>query len=97
MPLDLRLTDLGPETHFVFVRDIFVIFNVYISFISFHLEVGMMRFMWFVVFVLMGGVPVNAQVGTVVPDFSLEDLEGTTHMPTQYRGKVLVLFFFGHN
>ena len=57
----------------------------------------MMRFVWFWLIVLMGTVPVHAQVGNVAPSFSLQDLEGATHMTEQYRGKVLVLFFFGHN
>jgi peroxiredoxin len=54
-----------------------------------------MRFIWFMVFLLVGFAPANAQVGSAVPMFSLMDSEGTTHMPEQYRGKVLVLFLFG--
>lgn len=57
----------------------------------------MMRFVWLFVFVLAGFTPVHAQVGSAAPTFSLQDTEGTTHTPEQYRDKVLVLFFFGHN
>lgn len=57
----------------------------------------MMRFVWLLLFVLIGIPSVHAQVGSVAPAFSLQDLQGTTHMPEQYRGKVLVLFFFGYN
>lgn len=57
----------------------------------------MMRFIWFFVFVLVIVVPVRAQVGSAAPKFSLQDIEGTTHTPDHYQGKVLVLFLFGHN
>ena len=48
-------------------------------------------------FLFMSFAPVQAQVGSAAPKFSLQDLEGTTHTPEQYQGKVLVLFLFGHN
>lgn len=56
----------------------------------------MTRFIW-AFFLLFGEGSAFAQVGSPAPEFSLQDLEGTTHTPAQYRGKVLVLFFFGFN
>lgn len=57
----------------------------------------MKHFLWSVFFVFFSALPIAAQVGKTIADFSLQDLEGTTHTPARYRGQVLVLFFMGHN
>ena len=39
----------------------------------------------------------QAGVGDPVANFSLAGLDGKIHSPAVYKGKVLVLFFLGHN
>lgn len=39
----------------------------------------------------------QAGVGDPVASFSLAGLDGKIHSPAVYKGKVLVLFFLGHN
>ncbi|MDA0747934.1 MAG: redoxin domain-containing protein [bacterium] len=42
--------------------------------------------------------PANATgVGDPVPDFSLTGLDGRTYRLADYRGRIFVLYFLGHN
>ncbi len=43
------------------------------------------------------GIAEAASVGEPAPNFSLLDLNGKTHIPAEYRGSVLVLYFLGYN
>ena len=51
--------------------------------------------------ILLSGPPAAAQTipkaGEAVIPFSLTDISGRLHSPDQYKGKVLVLWFVGHN
>ena len=37
------------------------------------------------------------QVGEVAPDFTLTDTQGVQHTLSDYRGTVVMLFFFGYS
>jgi hypothetical protein len=40
---------------------------------------------------------VHSAVGDPVPNFDLIDLAGKRHTYTEYEGRILLLFFLGHN
>ena len=53
---------------------------------------------FFLVFAVLGlSGSALAKVGDPAPDFMLQDLNGRTHSANIYKGKVLVLFYLGHN
>jgi cytochrome oxidase Cu insertion factor (SCO1/SenC/PrrC family) len=39
---------------------------------------------------------VTVQPGDPAPDFTLVDLDGTSHTLSDYRGKLVLLWFFGY-
>ena len=43
------------------------------------------------------GVARSVEVGESLAGFSLQDIDGRTHTLAEYRGKVLILLFLGHN
>ncbi len=65
---------------------------------EFQLTMGLdRRFLngWFLVF--LSANPLMADVGEPVPEFALRALDGEIYTPSEFRGKVLVLYLMGYD
>ena len=47
--------------------------------------------------ILLFSHPASAAPGDPIPTFDLVDLQGKQHTYQQYEGRILLLFFLGHN
>ena len=45
----------------------------------------------------MPGSARSFEIGKLLENFSLQDLNGDIHTLDRYKGKILIIFFLGHN
>ena len=62
----------------------------------FSFEDFMRRGLLFLIFLLWASSARGADVGDVLPSFSLRGAEGRVYASDQFRGRVLVLYFMGY-